>query len=332
VTAEPAPTRNEDDVDPEEPAPTDRAAAPTDQTAVPCNAAQLHRFGDLQTAHGPHEWIVQPGMDSVRCPGAGEQPAVPAVQAPATDRAALRDRIADVLADADGWKWAPGFKTQSPTWHGYQTRADAVLAVLPATTDRAAVAAVRALHQPMSRAGFLICAHCSGWNGVRCLGVVADYPCSTIAVLDAAEQPATGARKAAQVSENVGILRVADELRRMAAEAPQPETCSNCRDSGLDPRYSSGDFDCPDCPAAPAQPGNDTEAAFTEAGAAFMQIGVTPALKGLRTELRIEGHPPLIGWYVGATMQRLSDMPRYERFLAIEPRLLFEYADPEDTP
>lgn len=28
-----------------------------------------------------------------------------------------------------------------------------------------------------------------------------------------------GARKSAQVSENVGVLRVADELRRMAAEA-----------------------------------------------------------------------------------------------------------------
>jgi hypothetical protein len=59
--------------------------------------------------------------------------------APATDRAALRDRIADVLANADGWKWAPGFKAHSPTWHGYQTRADAVLAVLPASVDRATV-------------------------------------------------------------------------------------------------------------------------------------------------------------------------------------------------
>lgn len=32
---------------------------------------------------------------------------------------------------------------------------------------------------------------------------------------------ATGARASAQVSENVGILRVADELRRLAAEAQQ---------------------------------------------------------------------------------------------------------------
>jgi hypothetical protein len=36
-------------------------------------------------------------------------------------------------------------------------------------------------------------------------------------------EPATGARKSAQVSENVGILRVIEELRRMAGEAQQPE-------------------------------------------------------------------------------------------------------------
>jgi hypothetical protein len=37
-------------------------------------------------------------------------------------------------------------------------------------------------------------------------------------------EPAFGARKSAQVSENVGILRVADELRRMAGEARQDPT------------------------------------------------------------------------------------------------------------
>ena len=55
-----------------------------------------------------------------------------AAQAPAS-RDALRDRIADVLADADGWKWAEGYdKTRSPAYQGYQRRADAVLAVLSA--------------------------------------------------------------------------------------------------------------------------------------------------------------------------------------------------------
>ena len=49
----------------------------------------------------------------------------------------LRDRVAEALADADGWKWAPDAKAGSPTWQGYLDRADAVLAVLPAPVDRA---------------------------------------------------------------------------------------------------------------------------------------------------------------------------------------------------
>jgi hypothetical protein len=115
----------------------------TDQTAAPCNAAQLHRLGDLQTAHGPHEWIVQPGMDPVRCPGAGEQPAAPAVQAPATDRAALRDRIAAArdrlrgmaldLATGSGLVEPSAFDAALDDYR------DAIAAVLPAPADRAAV-------------------------------------------------------------------------------------------------------------------------------------------------------------------------------------------------
>jgi hypothetical protein len=59
-----------------------------------------------------------------------------AVPAPATDRAALRDRIADLLAAADGWKWVDGFdKARSPAYQGYQERAAAVLAGLPACSD-----------------------------------------------------------------------------------------------------------------------------------------------------------------------------------------------------
>jgi hypothetical protein len=58
--------------------------------------------------------------------------------APAVDRAALRDRIADILAAADEETWADGYdKTQSAAYQGYQKRADAVLAVLPAPADRA---------------------------------------------------------------------------------------------------------------------------------------------------------------------------------------------------
>jgi hypothetical protein len=51
----------------------------------------------------------------------------------------------------------------------------------------------------------------------------AEFPTVLRLAADVAEslrqfEPATGARKSAQVSENVGILRVADELRRMADE------------------------------------------------------------------------------------------------------------------
>ncbi len=43
-------------------------------------------------------------------------------------------------------------------------------------------------------------------------------------------EPVTGARWSAQVSENVGVLRVADELRRRAGEQ-QPERKAACGDS-----------------------------------------------------------------------------------------------------
>ncbi|MFJ8866741.1 hypothetical protein ACIRD6_13425 [Streptomyces sp. NPDC102473] len=56
-----------------------------------------------------------------------------------TPGAVLRDHVADALADADGWEWAPGFdKRRSPSYLEFQRQADAVLAVLPA--DALAVA------------------------------------------------------------------------------------------------------------------------------------------------------------------------------------------------
>jgi hypothetical protein len=70
---------------------------------------------------------------------------------------------------------------------------------------------------------------------------------------------------------------------------------------------------------------------FTEARAAFMQLGRTPSLEGLRAELRIDGQPPLIGRYVGASMGRMHDVPGHEHLLAVDPRLIFEYADATTT-
>ncbi|MFD5566610.1 hypothetical protein [Streptomyces cadmiisoli] len=49
-----------------------------------------------------------------------------------TDPTDLRDRIADVLAAADGWQWVTDRdKARSSTYRSYQSRADAVLKVLP---------------------------------------------------------------------------------------------------------------------------------------------------------------------------------------------------------
>jgi hypothetical protein len=40
------------------------------------------------------------------------------------------------------------------------------------------------LHAPMTRGGIRICAHCSGWNGTRCQGLVTEWPCDTLTTLD----------------------------------------------------------------------------------------------------------------------------------------------------
>jgi hypothetical protein len=63
---------------------------------------------------------------------------------------------------------------------------------------------------------------------------------------------------------------------------------------------------------------------FTEASDAFMQIGHTPALQGLRTELHIEGRPALVGRYIGAGMRKAPDQ---DGLLIIEPALVFEWAE-----
>jgi hypothetical protein len=148
--------------------------------------------------------------------------AVSAVRPPATDRTALRQRVAAALVRYD---WNAGLSGRvTPSEHHYG-EADAVLAVLPDPADRAAVDAVRELHQPMERGPFTICAHCSGWDGEwRCLGVVTNYPCPTLRAM--AEPPADDA-------EHVG-------------GGANAEDCPAC--SGTNPPYP---FICPG-PAASA--------------------------------------------------------------------------------
>lgn len=114
---------------------------------------------------------------------------------PPADRAALRDHIAEAFARYD-WNVAPVFRSVTPNADHYGL-ADAVLAVLP---------------EPASRAPVLLWA--------------ADFAESLRQF-----EPAFGARKSAQVSENVGILRVADALRRTAAEeqpAAADDTVHTC--------------------------------------------------------------------------------------------------------
>ncbi|WP_309049264.1 hypothetical protein [Streptomyces sp.] len=74
-----------------------------------------------------------------------------------TDRAALRDRIADILAAADGWRWVDDRdRKRSSTYRSYQDRAGAVMAVLPAPADRAAVLREEADRIDATRADFPI--------------------------------------------------------------------------------------------------------------------------------------------------------------------------------
>ncbi|KMS79498.1 hypothetical protein ACH49_12190, partial [Streptomyces leeuwenhoekii] len=103
---------------------------------------------------------------------------------PPADRATLRDRIAAALAEADGWVWIDDeAKGRSSMWRSFQHRADAVLAVLPAPLDLAAVLRAEAER---------IVEHCP------------DHGCV---------EPAT----------DVCHCEIADRLRRMADETPAAE-------------------------------------------------------------------------------------------------------------
>ncbi|GAA1065263.1 hypothetical protein [Streptomyces asiaticus] len=55
-------------------------------------------------------------------------------------------------------------------------RREAVLGRRQSETVRRALGR---LHRPVLRGGVEVCVECSGWNGVRCLGLVTEWPCST---------------------------------------------------------------------------------------------------------------------------------------------------------
>lgn len=154
--------------------PTDRAADEPIRCPLCADVSPLHTPAEARehfAAAHPEQVLWGPGP----WPMLGTPPE-------RADRAALRDRIADLLAAADGWRWSAGFnKTWSPAYRGYQYRADAVLAVLPPTADRAAV-----------------------------LLWAADF----------AEEVAEKLRAHHEFERSNGALDVMTELRRVAAEKP----------------------------------------------------------------------------------------------------------------
>ncbi|MFM9373201.1 hypothetical protein [Streptomyces sp. Da 82-17] len=53
----------------------------------------------------------------------------------------------------------------------------------------AALNRVRALHQPLEHAGLVLCAHCSGWNGMWLFNGARNYPCDTLTALTEPSEP-----------------------------------------------------------------------------------------------------------------------------------------------
>jgi hypothetical protein len=116
---------------------------PEDRIEDPDQDAQLLVEASHWVGIRPGDWVLKfegyfVAKSDVPFRAVWEPAAPTAVPSAPTVRAALRDRIADTLAAADGWRWvSDSDKARSSSYRGYQTRADAVLSVLPATTDRA---------------------------------------------------------------------------------------------------------------------------------------------------------------------------------------------------
>ncbi|MER5277768.1 hypothetical protein ABT025_18695 [Streptomyces sp. NPDC002809] len=126
----------------------------------------------------------------------------------------LRNRIAEVLATADGIIWGPGRNSlHSGLIEDYHQRADAVLAVLPASVDRSAV-----LREAADDPDGLLAKVNEATSTLRRIR-------STIRTLK--DQGATGYAYYQAITDDLAGPRPdrdeADGLRRMADEAQQPE-------------------------------------------------------------------------------------------------------------
>jgi hypothetical protein len=147
---------------------------------------------------------------------------------------------------------------------------------------------------------------------------------------DASMSASIGAYRAEVLTEAAAELdRIADTVEARVAEhyGPAsgigPGSAQMLRDAAGNVRYMAG---------KDTREGESTQPApYTDAGAAFMQLGRTPSLAGLRAELRIDGQPPIVGTYCGVGMRK----PNHRPGLLVEPVLLFTYTDEataEDTP
>ena len=108
---------------------------------------RLVTYGDWEPVR-PDRWADEPEL-AVSSAG----------QAPATNHTDLREQIAETLATAEGWTWAHGLQFKdidTPSAEAYRKLADAVLAVLPAPTDRAATLREEADRIDATRADFPI--------------------------------------------------------------------------------------------------------------------------------------------------------------------------------
>ncbi|MFJ2000293.1 hypothetical protein [Streptomyces chartreusis] len=157
-------------------------------------------------------------------------PAVPAGQVPATDRDAM-DRVRAVLeTEAVVGRSALEYRGLIATALMADDSALAVVSAVPGQADNEDPARIDRLRPEFTE-------H------------------SSIEAIDAQLQRAQSQERRWHLRTewliSLRATRMAQQARGEwpAAGAQQDETCTNCRGSGLDPRYN-GEFACPDCPAA----------------------------------------------------------------------------------
>jgi hypothetical protein len=63
------------------------------------------------------------------------------------------------------------------------------------------------LHAPMERGGMEICRECSGWDGLRCRGLVTPHPCPTVEAIEGAREGSGGPQGVQEAAGGAGDVR-----------------------------------------------------------------------------------------------------------------------------